>query len=242
MTDISYWTNLNPQIKYEPTRKKYYDQYFCRLVLTAPAAMIINDPNNDDLGIALAQRTSVVRNINYGGTWGISNPRLLIDQADLGQLEILQQIKNDYKNIKIRVEEPWVQLYSVDELELRALATRFNKEQCHKLIYISFPKNDEHKKLLDAGHILTKTSNNFKYKIYIRDGYYSKEIKQQLLSFLTNIDSEVKVSAGTTRMLLSNHSYVWGCFLYANDPNISTFMSLIGPNIIRKIHELTTVE
>lgn len=241
MTDTSFWTQLNPKLIQLPTRKQYFGRYLCKLVLDAPGARLI-DSTQDDLSIALAERLETHRNYNYGGSWW-AHRNQSIGKTDLGQLAVLRDIKRDYPEIRIRIEEPAVQIYTVDEDLLRVIASRFDPDYSHTLTAVELP-TEETVKLLKEGKIITPSTSriNFQYKVILRDGTYPVETKRQVLSYIQNLGEDAKASKGTTEMLAKNFGYIWGCFVYVNDPNVLTFLNLICPNIVQKIHELVKLD
>jgi hypothetical protein len=238
--DLSFWSKLKPGIIYEPTRKQFYNRFCYKLVMQAHCGRIINDKGSISDELQHRRNLRDRRRYNYGGSWmarHVDN----VDAADERQLEILRSIRNGYDNrIKMRVEEPWVQIYSEDVQTLEDIANRFPQDLHSNFISISYPESDEQKKLLESGKILVKSTNKigYKYKVFLRDGNYSSEIKQSVHDYLIALGSEVKVSGGTRAMLKNGHNFIWGCFLYVNDPAVMTMVSLISPGMVGKIHEL----
>lgn len=242
MMDLSYWTQLNPDIKCESTRKQFYSQYLCKLVVDCPAGRIINE-DEPDLKFALRQRVEQARWRNYGGSWA-GRAGLDIDRASIDLIQVLISIKKDYPEVKFRVEEPLVQIYSENEDTLKIVAARIPAQFAAHIKSVQVPENEEQAELLRQNKILIKTSARvkYRYKIYFRDGHYPVETKKQVLAYLRNLGDDVQVSAGTASQLSKGYEYTWGCFLYANDPNILTFLSLISPNLVAQIHELTLAD
>lgn len=238
--DLSFWSKLTPGIIYEPTRKQFYNRFCYKLVMQAHCGRIINDKGS--VASELNHRRKMRDNIryNYGGSW-MSRHVDNVEAADERQLETLRSIRNGYGDrIKMRVEEPWVQIYSEDSQTLQDIANRFPQDLHSKFISISYPESDEQKKLLESGKILVKSTNKigYKYKVFLRDGNYSSEIKQSVHDYLIALGPDVKISGGTRAMLKNGHNFIWGCFLYVNDPAVLTMVSLISPGMVGKIHEL----
>lgn len=239
--DLSYWTQLNPNIVYEPTRKQFYGQFCYKLILTVYGARVIN--GKDTVADEVAYRQHLAqsrRSYNYGGSW-MKSSQDDIDKIDPVQLETLRSIKNGYGNaIKIRIEEPWLQIYAADLQTLKDIAGRFTPSQQQSITGISFPDSDESKQLLESGKILVKSVNKigFKYKVFLKDGSYPPDVKRSVADYLDALGADVKVSVATRSMLKNGHSFIWGCFLYVNDPAVMTMVSLISPRMVGKIHEL----
>ena len=84
--------------------------------------------------------------------------------------------------------------------------------------------------------------NNSINKVYYIGSHYQFEQKLQLLNYLKNLGEEVQLSKGTKNQLEGSLQYIWGNFFYVKDPKILTFISLIHPQFIRKIHKLVLVD
>lgn len=242
MMDLSYWTQLNPKVKCEPTRKQFYSQYLCKLVVDCPAGRLIND-DEPDLKFALRQRVEEARWRNHGGSWAVRNNKEL-DRADIDLIMALVSIKKDYPEVRFRVEEPLVQIYTVDEDALKVIAGRIPAQFSNRIESVQVPASDAQAALLKENKILVSSTSRvkFKYKIYFRDGNYPVETKRQVLTYLQNLGDEVQTSPGTMQQLDKGYEYTWGCFVYANDPNVLTFLNLICPRLIAQIHELTLAD
>lgn len=238
--DLLFWKHQNPNIKDDPTRKQYYGKFCYRLVLKAFGGRVIND--DATVTESINYRIATARNRNYGGSWRY-NPVNDLLKANIPLLEELKSIKNGYgKRIKIRIEEPWVQIYAKDEDTLKDIAKRFDDNCKSALEIISTPESPEHQAYLESDCILVKKSNGYQYKVFLRDGDYSVETKKNLFSYLTSLGDEVKVPASTATQLITDFSWIWGCYYYVNDLSINTALALICPGLIGKIHELKIVE
>lgn len=238
MTDTSFWTTLNPNIIQTPTRKQYFGKYTCRLVINCPAGRLIDSPG-DDMWHALRQKILTQRAYNYGGSWWAHKNKEL-SEANVQQLNIVRDIKRDSPHIKVRVEEPQVQFYATCEDDLKVIAVRFPDNLRFKISIIQLPASDKDVAALKSGKIIlpATSKNEYKYKIVFRDGHYPLETKQQILSYLESLGSDAKLSKGSSAMLQREFSYMWGVFAYIMDEKVVTFLNLIAPNSISKIHEL----
>jgi len=209
--------------------------------MQVPWARILQD-NRGSIADNIARRQDNNRRPNYGGSW---HRRQDYDAAMVSrsQLEIVQGIRDDYKGtIRIRIEEPWVQFYAKNEDDLKVITSRFDQTCKDRILSVSLPKSDEHVALLNSGDIILKKDNGFNYKVMIRDGAYPYETKQQLLNYIISLGDDVQISEGSQRQLASTMHYTWGVFFYIKDPKLVTFMSLIHPQLIRKIHKLVVID
>jgi len=242
--DLSFWNKLSSHIYYEPTRKQFYNRFCYKLVIEVVAGRIIQSKVSIDEEIAHRRKMRDSIKYNYGGSWMARNVDN-IDKVSVEQLEILRSIRNGYgTRIKMRVEEPWVQIYTEDLQTLKDIANRFPPDLQQKFMIVSFPETAEKQKLLEEGKILLRPSNTitYRYKVFLRDGNYSSDIKHSAYNFLLGLGSDVKVSTATASMLLNGHNFIWGCFVYVNDPAVLTMLSIISPGMVGKIHELVDAE
>lgn len=246
--DISYWTKLNPNIIYEPTSKQFFNKYLAKIEINCPAGRLINSKEqNTDL--ALKNRiewAKVSRRYNYGGSWmNWQTPSHRLDEAEAGQIENLKEIKRDLKDsVKFRIEEPTVQIYAVDESALKDVVNAINPEYTCRIRMVQFPINDATSTMLMEGKVLLKANSriDYMYRVHLKDGEYPQDTKKSVLNYLTNLGDEVKMGDTTMKRLSGSYDYLWGSFIYVNDPSILTFLNIIHPNIISKIHELVKNE
>lgn len=239
--DTSFWTNLNKNVICEHTKKQFYGQYLCKLVMQVPWARI--SQNHNDIRNEIEHRKQHNnRRPNYGGSW-YNHDNLSGEFASINQLTMVREIMTDYKStIRTRVEEPWVQFYARNEDDLKVITSRFDEISRSRILSISVPKDAEHAALLKDGDIILKKDNGFAYKIMVRDGMYQLETKMQLVNYLDSLGDDIQLSPGSRRQLVSSMKYTWGVFFYVKDPQLVTFLSLIHPRLIRKIHKLTVAD
>ncbi len=242
MTDTLFWTKLNPKIIQDRTRKAYFGKYFCKLVISCPGAKLI-DSEHEDLKYALQERIQTQRGYNYGGSWWRAEKAAELAKADIEQLHLLRSIKRTNSNIKLRIEEPWVQIYSENEDELKLVAVRFF-DKMKPLVQSVYIASEQDLDSLRSGKILipSTSKNTYKYKVVLKDGTYQSSTKQQLLSYLDSLEDEIKISKGSKAMLNRPFNFIWGVFFYANDLKIITFINLVAPGIVSRIHELEKVK
>jgi hypothetical protein len=236
--DTLFWTQCNPNIDIGHTTKKYFGQYLYKIVVYAPAGRLID--SKDQLDTALESRKLMAKNINYGGYWGHHRHRDL-DRADPVFLEKLRNLRHDKSlNIKMRVEEPKIQIYANNDDELRDLVnTHFSLSE--KLLLESFygPESAYSENLLNSGAIIRRTNIGYKYKVMLKDGRYSADVKSQLLTYISNVgDEQIKLSKTGWDMLSKNTGFIWNLYFYTNDLNVVTFINLISPGIVSNSHEL----
>jgi hypothetical protein len=192
---------------------------------------------------ALEHRRTVAKNINHGGWWGRrTNPDL--ENADVEFLTMLKEVRHDRgMGIKLRVEEPMIQIYADSDSALQTFVnTHFSANQKQYVRSISGPIDSAAEAVLNSGAIIRKENNGYQYKIILKDGRYTSEIKQNLLVYLENQGPEqVQISSSARLMLSKSTGYVWNLYFYSNDVNTITFLNLISPGIVSNYHELVVL-
>lgn len=239
--DTSFWIRYNPKIQIDHTTKKFFGKYLYRLVIYAPAGRIINSkgPLEDEL----KNRHQMTKNFNQGGWWGYRYNRDL-NNANLDFLEKIREIKHNRSlKIKIRVEEPRIQIYAESDKELKDLVqTYFDQTQINLVESISGPEDSTAEATLNSGAIIRKTDNGYKYKVIIRDGRYPIQVKDQLLNYLLSLGKEeIHLSKTSIEMLQKSSGFIWNLYFYTNDINVVTFLNLISPGVISNTHELVVM-
>jgi hypothetical protein len=232
--DILYWINLNSVVVFEETRKIFFKKYLCRMRVFCPGGRAIHDED-----ISSSINTRVVHR-NHGGSWIYRNNKSL-DQSSLAQLEVFKDLLKD-DTIKLRVEEPYIQVYAEDETSLKKVIEHFTAVDQSRVFSISVPR-PEHIPMLQENKILRKSRRNqYRYKVLLRDGRLDTASKSSLLNYLLSMEDLVSLPAAPRKMLSSSYSSFWGVYYYTNDISINTFVELISPGIITNVHEIVTVE
>ena len=242
--DISYWTNYNPNIDIDHTLKKYYGQYLYKLVLYAPGGRVI-DSKLPVVDALIRRREHSKYRFKSSGNWWLYRNNKDIDKADIAFLEVLKSVRqNRALGLKIRVEEPYVQIYADAETKLQD----FVEQHCmvfprNYIIGFAGPENLETERVLDSGAIIRRVDTGYRYKVVIRDGRYSTETKQQILRYITALGPEqAKLSPSAVVNLRSSGNYIWNLYLYVNDPSVTSFIELISPGSVLNIHEMVIVD
>jgi len=194
--------------------------------------------NGESIAEYLNERIAIRRTYNYGGSCHQREIRDLL-MANPDHLELVRSLKETYaSDVRFRVEEPLVQIYAETEDMLKVVAAALGNELKRKIKLVSCPNAGTEKSLKDGKILVDSYKIPYTYKVMIRDGGYPTDIKHRVLDYLTAIGDECKISKGTVKMLKNTNTYIWGGFFYINDLALVTFIKLIHPDIIGKIHEL----
>lgn len=235
------WKTINSNIEINDTRKKFFNQYFCSLKYRCPGGRIVLNPNItiQDIDAAVKAKNEFERSYhyNYAGSWRSTETRYV--DIDAKKLYVLKQIITDYKGlIKLRVENPYVTLYSLNETTLLEITKKYLGKWHQDLKTLYTPKNLQEKEVLEKGNIIVKNPIDYQYKFFCKSGpCYNKNA---VAAYLYNLGDLVKVSGSVWSLLEdTTHNHVWNIWFYSNDVDIAEMLNIIEPNFVTNIHELS---
>lgn len=236
--DTSYWTALNPNIKFQKTSKAAYGHCVYRLSIHVVGASALRQ--NQNLNDAIAWRNNRARDYNWGGSWR----KKMVSKQDADLLALVKEqldynemsVRIPNSGIKVRIEEPTIHFYSRSELPLRNLAAKLSYGNNAHFVSLMRPENAEQERLMLDGFTLRKNKVEWSYRIVMRDGRYSQDTKDQVANYLTALGDQIKVPKGLWDQL-NRGAWIWGGYIYAHDRNLSTMLSLIDARIVSKVEE-----
>jgi hypothetical protein len=236
------WTESFPSAKIKDTKKKFYNRYAFCLEYSCPGGRIIHDVKSTldvDVLASIGQR---IERDTYTAIWKAHQwyRAQLVTEQDINFTQISHFAKlkfADNPGIHIRIEEPYVRIYCDDEGELYRLANEQFIGFRHTLLSVFRPSNPARLAQLAAGTIIMKQNLGYRYKFIIRDGRYGKENKAALVEYLDQLGDLVKISP-TVRHSFSVGDYMFRCWFYSNEMELSTMINLITPGAISKIHSI----
>ena len=238
--DSLFWTTLNPNTKIENSTKKYFNTHLFKLVVYCPAGRLIDAAGS--IREALLHRLQIdeTRKMMFGWAPSIKN----VAAADSKQLERMRTLKKaKVSGIRIRVEEPRIQIYATSEAELQSVISQyFDPSDFVHIESVSGPADSKAEAVLNSGAIIKKSKFGYRYKIILRDGSYDLQVKKNMLNYLTGIgDDNLHLPASAKQNLAHNGVYMWGIYFYSNDLGFNSFLELICPGVILNCHELVTI-
>jgi hypothetical protein len=229
------WTKFNHKVVIKSTKKRMFGRFYYTVKYFCPGGRIIH--TDGDIPTAIEERKMLHRHFNYGGSWRATRERL--DEIDSAQLEAFKAIKDQYQDqIRLRVEEPYVTFYAETEEKLVELANTL--KDWRKNISTVTRTTAAEKEILDRNCIIARTDPGYKYKIVLRDGTFKN--KASLCGYLEQIKDQVRISDGVWRNLEKPYPFIWGAWIYANDPDIATMLNIIEAGIVSNIHEVVVVD
>jgi hypothetical protein len=145
-------------------------------------------------------------------------------------------IKNK-KKIRHRIEYDSLSIFVETKEELDELVSGL-KPDCVKAAFMPTDENQLSK--LIANTIYLKNPK-FKFKVKITDGYYESDEKAQLTQYINNYPAEAfKFSSQLGYRLFSDGPYnrYLGGYFYVNDDSVLTFLRMINPRFVKRIHPI----
>jgi hypothetical protein len=242
--DTLSWIRLNQTVKLKTTNKKFFNQYLYKVKLRCPFAGCIRGGgtlNFHELVDIVNQRKKILEHLrkhNWAGSWfnyDVNYTKSVV-LNDLYSVILLSQKYQDL--INVRIEEPFLTVYSNSNDILLELCSKFTSE---RILEIYFPKNDEETELLQTGNLITNKGLEFQYRIDVRTFMFdSVTTKQKILFQLENLGDTVDISYSTRKKLLSGNCYfLGGGRIYIKDENTLIYLKLMCPQIIGKIYNLS---
>lgn len=226
------WCNLNSQIVVKETRKKFFNLYLYNLKYFCPGGRILDYATEIDYAI---ERLKIdYTQYNYGGSWRARKDQ--VEKIDNKQLKDFSLIKRIPKDVKFRVEEPYVTLYANSEHWLFELASNRLIDHVDRLLSISKPLNEDLKKVLAEGKIIVKRGIQYKYKVRLRDGIC--EQKYNIGMYLNNLGDQIRISKSCKSMLEAKYDTIHAVWFYINDPDLVMMLNLFDPGVVSEICEL----
>ena len=231
--DTLYWKRLSESIQIANTTKQFYSKYLYKMVLNAPGYKSISE---NDIASNLSYRTLHSRTVNYGGSWYGARDTRFASEADLAWLELLKNLKLSNPNIKVRCEEPKVQVYTVDETDLKQVIN-YIREYTKNILEVHGPKNDQARKLLEENKTIVAKQPKYQWKITFAEKRCDHALRKNILNYLQQLDDLVKIPKSTEEQFTRPNDWIWGCYIYTNDLGVTDMLRLIYPGLIREVSE-----
>lgn len=235
------WTKLNPTVKLVKTKKKFYNNYLNKIVVMCPGGRIINTSANTSVDDAIQRRIQILE--SYSHSYMRSFYARIFEFKDTVRAEQITYYRdllaNNTSDIKLRIEEPNISLYSNDENLLYSIAQAMQPD---RLLEVHSPASTKEREALIRGEIIVKEIKGYEYKIILRETVIKDiRIKFNLYDHLYNLGDDVKLTKGLQRNLGSTNQYFPGGYFYAKNDQITSFCNLICPDLIAGIYKLVNL-
>lgn len=155
------------------------------------------------------------------------------------QLEYLyRMITANKPRIKVRIEEPYVEIYAEDEQTVLDIISKMPKRN-QRIMEIHWPGSRTES--LQRGEIFMPKIVDYDYQVTLRTILLSTSKRQQVYDYLSGLGDLVKMTPRLADSLTrpkfthSDNMWIYQCYFYTNDPSICTFLNLIEPHLMGKI-------
>lgn len=243
--DLLHWHNLNKNIKFEPTKKQYFNRYLWRLVYEIKKISLATDKYVFDIPNYVREKRRIEHDTKKypptsGGYYGYyyKPERETWEGVDEVLIDRVRTITNTFKDtVKFRSEHNTLQVYAETEDDLKRVASAICADEY--VTHINSPKPGTEDALRNGHVYMSKI--NYKYKVILRDGNYDTQTKQSIWNQLSQRD-DVKIPPQLKRELSKKYPALWGAYFYTNDDSIITILALICPSIVGKIHPIDQLQ
>lgn len=232
--DMSLWTKLNPIVKRVKVKKLFFNRYLYKIKFYCPGARAIYSNNFEELRNLIYSRLS-----NETHWYALYENYQLSQNVRLNQLQFFQNLK-DFKNFTIRVEEPFISIYSNHKEELYQISKICYPDRLNE---VHLPESNIAQSILLEGEIISSSKNKFEYKIILKP-YAFKNVadKEFLKNTLDNISESIRLTKNIVNFITSTNMWYNGGYMYAIDSSTAIFLKLAFPNLISSIFRVRSLE
>lgn len=235
--DLSKWTDIQPNVKFNHTNKRFYNKFFFKIVYQIDYASSIGlGRNNDELISYLYRRV-----VNSYKSQDLDCDRDLSFKNLCDHLlhlkKVIDTVKKDKK--RVRIENKTVAFFGNSLEELYQLATGPLRLFLSKLQTISIVANDTEKELLENNYIILRNDLGYAYRVNIRSGFYPNT--NNLVSvrdYIEQIKNEVRIGKNLLSSFNQFNKYLNGGYFYVNDVRLVDMIRLIEPTLVRSIQKV----
>jgi hypothetical protein len=226
------WKKLSVT-KFLPTPKLFYNRYAFKADMTVGGVWLYRHAHR------CRNYTEFAEYVKYRKEerpYSMSRSYSSIETADAKQLYSIYTDSKKYgTQIRIRIEGRHMSICAdTEEILFTILSNAKLKDQIYDLYR---PLNQEAREKIDGG-VLFMSDPKFKYRVMIRGDSYTKEVKEQILSYLNNHQDSLFVSPGVKEKLLRDgNTYISGYF-YSDTTDILLFLQIIAPKFTGKIYSI----
>jgi hypothetical protein len=239
--DTLFWTQLNPTVKIENSKKQFYNKFLYKLVMIVPGANIIQDNiKNPELNTTICARISKYNKYTLTRRhFGVNvknndRKRKLAEEKQINQY--IKFVSKNRDNLHLRYETPCLSIYSNDIDLLKSLA----KSDRENLVGFHGPSDEQAKQAIERGEIIVKRINGYNLKIFLKEIIdIDLEEKKNIINCLTNMGDVVKLPLHCKNNLERPYRWMASSYFYAQDDGIITLLNLIRPGIVQGIFKLS---
>ena len=248
--DLLSWINSNPTCKLRPTRKRYYERFLYRVRIYAPFARVLRRTYTETPEASIwslidrdvtNRKEKLKQQIHlYMSSYWAHRAARDIDDCYIDQLEYLyRKLRALSAKIKLRVEEPYIEVYADDEDTILDLVK--NMPECRtRVMDIHRPASDTDRDSILRGEIY-RPKSQYDYQVNLRTLLLSTAKRTQIYEYLSGVGDLVKMTPGLIDTLTrprythSDNMWIYQSYFYTSDTSVCTFLNLIEPQLIHKI-------
>ena len=239
--DLLYWKRRASQTEVLPVTKQFFKKYLYKMTIYAPGCRSIL---YEDVAQHLQWRTynNGTQHYSYGGSWYNQKMARYLQEADIKHLKTLQDIRlgSTVYDVKVRVEEPRVDIYAHSEDKLKLIAEMLDNPAW--VLSVCGPQTNEQETLLADNKVLRKRKPKWQYRVKFSEKKFPAKIRNAVWNYLNGLDNEVSVPKHTYQQLTKDHDWMWGGYFHTNDPGIVHMIQLISPDFVREVSELVQID
>jgi hypothetical protein len=205
---------ISSLLKFETT-KLFYDKYVYKLVVRNQLAHIFRDKN---YAWAKENLDILQQNFESGVDPIILHRGLRHESVPVVELQQAQKMFNEFSNfqdMKLRVENPRIQIYSNNLSWMNKLKS--------KLLHCCefWEPSTEGINLLEANTIISDTIKDFQYKVTL-----GKQTNSEFTNWVDSNTDKIKIGRVTYNEI-KNNGYTKGLYFYVRDEKILNLVNLI---------------
>jgi hypothetical protein len=174
----------------------------------------------------------------YNSSYTLGNRDISLSKAKVSQLEYFKKIILEHEGqIKIRVEEPMLTIYSDNESLLLNIADpeKSAVTEFHR------PSGTAAMDALNRGEYIVKTATEYTHKVVFKESAFSADTKANIYRYLSSLGDVIKMTKSCERNLRENRFWFTSSYFYTKDESILTFLNLMAPGAISGIYKLTAL-
>lgn len=226
--DTSYWKTLNPTLKFVETKSLFYNKYVYKLKLKAPRIRTHVYLKGDIYRIkAFFTRQKTLFQENYLG-YNYYDYNLKFNN-------FIYKRYLESKEIKFRIENPYISLYLNDITDLEQILKVLDTN--NYIAYakeISLPSIKNIQDIIDGKIIVKRIPEEYKFKVIIKGGIYTDDTVQRrenIYNYLYSLGEEVLVPRS---FMHSNRYQLSQSYFYCKDEKVVLFVHLMAPELLGK--------
>jgi len=233
--DLSKWTNIQPDIKFKYTNKRFYNKFFFKIVYQINYASSIGWDKDELISHLYRRVVNSYKSEDFDRVQDLSFKNLCDNLLHLKA--VIDTIKKDKK--RVRIENKTVAFFDNNLDELYQLAIGPLQRFLPKLQVVSVLANDTEKQLLENNYVILRNDLGYTYRVNIRSGFYPNT--NNLVSvrdYIEQIKNEVRIGKNLLSSFNQLNKYLNGGYFYVNDVRLVDMIRLIEPTLVRSIQKV----